>query len=110
MGRRRDRKPVLLEIAASKASERGCSFLAFGDLFLAREIPADFISGPPVPKEPAKPPAEEKERKPTPEADFQAGTFLLDLSREQDPRKGAKGKKPRGWKEEARKMRKRRGK
>jgi putative RNA 2'-phosphotransferase len=78
-------------------------------LFLATEIPPEFISGPLVSKEVLEgrkrkgPPKE----KPFREALFQApGTFVLDAERDPALYRGGKGRKRKGWKEEARKMRK----
>jgi len=109
IGRRRDQKPVLLEIMAYPAHKEGYSFYAFGDLFLTAEIPEKFISGPPVSKETLKTHGEEKERKQEGPPDFEAGTFVLDIKRGPGPDQGSRGKKRRGWKEEARGLRKRKG-
>ena len=49
--------------------------------------------------------ANKKEIKPP---DFQAGTFVLDESRDMDRFRGKKSKKRKGWKEEARKFRRKR--
>lgn len=111
IGRRRDQQPVLLEIMAESASGQGVLFYPFGRLFLSFEIPSEFIAGPPVSKEilEIRRHKEEKEKK---EAKVRhipvsptAGTFVLDSSRDPDPFRRAKGKKRRGWKEEARNMR-----
>jgi len=109
IGRRRDQAPVVLEILADAAKERRVFFFSFGDLFLSPGIPARFIAGPPVPKEMLERPkdkdktAEKSQKRPlvsTP------GTFILDPSRDPDPHRKAKGKKRKGWKEAARKIRK----
>ncbi|MBW2047938.1 MAG: RNA 2'-phosphotransferase [Deltaproteobacteria bacterium] len=104
IGRRRDQDPVLLEIMAETAGEKGILFFSFGDLFLATAIPARFIAGPPLPKEVIerrRERAKEKEAPaPTP------GTFVLDPSRDPDPHRRARGKKRKGWKEAAKRMRK----
>ncbi len=108
IGKRRDQKPVLLEILASAAAGKGVSFQAFGKLFLAPFIPAEFISGPPVSQEILESLKEAKEKKellkPKP-SDFAPGTFPLDAARDPDPRRRTKGKKQKSWKENARKMR-----
>jgi putative RNA 2'-phosphotransferase len=108
MGCRRDPNPVLLEIMTGPAREEGVLFHSFGELFLAREVPPRFISGPPVhedtPK--AKPSQKTKKEKPvSAPPEFLAGTFALDAHRDPDRYRRFKGKKQRGWKEEARKMR-----
>lgn len=108
IGGRRDQKPVLLEVMADAAQSEGVLFYPFGNLFLSPEIPPRFIAGPPVPKEilgKAKD-VEPKKEKITPrQAVLTPGTFPLDSSRDPDPYRRAKGKKRKGWKEEARKVR-----
>ncbi len=107
IGRRRDQEPVLLEIMASAAQNEGISFYSFGHLFLTYQIPARFISGPPVSKEDIKPPVREAEKEKKRKPDFEAGTFVLDINRDPDSHRRAKGKKRRGWKEETKKIRRR---
>ena len=108
IGQRRDQKPVLLEIMAASAQEEGIFFYPFGHLFLTTDIPAKFISGPPVSKEALSTrrvtESKENDFMPGP-TDFLPGTFTLDMERDPDPHRRAKGKKPKGWKESARKMR-----
>jgi len=111
IGRRRDKEPVLLEILSDADREGRALFFSFGDLFLSPQIPPRFIAGPPVPKEMLehrKDKEKEKEKVikvlPTPDP----GTFTLDPSRDPDPYRRAKGKKKKGWKENARKMRRNR--
>jgi putative RNA 2'-phosphotransferase len=110
IGRRRDQKPVLLEIMADAAQSKGVLFYSFGNLFLNPEIPPKFIAGPPVPKEILDSrrgrDAEPKKEKIMPrQAVLTPGTFPLDSSRDPDPYRRAKGKKRKSWKEEARKVR-----
>lgn len=109
IGRRRDPKPVLLEILTRPARLKGVSFAVFGDLYLAHEVPPDCISGPPVEEEaPPRKDAKTKEEKPgRRKAEFMPGSFLLDPHRDPAPHRAFKGKKTRGWKENARKLRKR---
>lgn len=108
IGRRRDQKPVLIEVMAHQAEQVGTPFYASGDLFLAREIPADFISGPPVSRDLVH--AREDRAKITKERppEFTPGSFLLEVDGGA-PRSQRKGKKQKGWKESARKIRKKRG-
>jgi len=110
IGHRRDQNPVLLEIMAASAQEEGISFYPFGHLFLTTDIPARFISGPPVSKEVSATQWITETKKddfmPRP-IDFSPGTFILDMNKDPDLYRRAKGKKPMGWKESARKMRKR---
>ena len=108
IGKRRDQKPVLLEVMAGPAEKQKILFYAFGDLFLSLRIPAGFISGPPVPKKAMerRRDAEDRKDKTTPkQTDFSPGTFTLDVSRDPDLQRRAKGKKRKGWKEDARKIR-----
>jgi putative RNA 2'-phosphotransferase len=108
IGLRRDQNPVLLEIMAASAHGEGISFYPFGHLFLTTEIPARFISGPPVVKETSTTqwiPETKKDDFMPKAIDFSPGTFTLDMNREPDFFRRAKGKKPMGWKESARKMR-----
>ena len=109
IGRRREQRPVELEIMAASAAEEGTAFYPFGNLFLANQVPARFVKGPPVSKDDLKIPQgrAEKERETRP--DFDTGTFVLDLNRDPDLLRRYKGKKRRGWKEEARKTRRRKG-
>ena len=108
IGRRRDPKPVLLEIMAVAAQSKGVDFYPFGDLFLSRQVASEFISGPPVLKETMerRSMAETKKEKNRPEpVHLDTGSFTPDISRDPDPLRRFKGKKRRGWKEEARKIR-----
>ncbi|RJR29372.1 MAG: hypothetical protein C4576_35515 [Desulfobacteraceae bacterium] len=109
LGRRRDNKPVLLEVQTSAARQKNCSFLVFGNLYLTREIPPECLSGPPVEVEAVA----RKVERPNEESlirkqEFMPGSFLLDAVRDPAPHRALRGKKGKGWKEEARKMRKRR--
>ena len=108
IGRRRDQNPVLLEVMAEAAGRR-VLFFSFGDLFLSSLIPPQFIAGPPLPKELLERRRERAKEKETPAKVPTAptpGTFVLDPSRDPDPRRKAKGKTRKGWKEAAKKMRK----
>jgi len=109
LGRRRDAKPVLLEVQTSAARQKNCSFSVFGNLYLTKEIPPECISGPPVePEETPRRIDRPKEESLTKKQDFMPGAFLLDAARDPAPHRGFKAKKGKSWKEEARKMRKRR--
>jgi putative RNA 2'-phosphotransferase len=107
MARRRDQKPVILEVMTTPAQEQGVAFYPFGDLFLAERIPAPCIAGPPVTEEvrQARELAGARKEKPPEVPDIAPGSFVLDLSRDPDRSRRAKGKKRKGWKEEARKVR-----
>jgi putative RNA 2'-phosphotransferase len=108
IGRRKDPNPVLLEITTEPARQLGIPFYPFGELFLAREVPPRFISGPPVHEDARETKQSQKKKggKPVPALpDFLAGTFALDAHRDPDRSRRLKGKKQRGWKEDAREMR-----
>ena len=108
MGRRRDQEPVLLEVLASAAEREGVQFYPFGMLFLCHRIPEKFISGPPVSQEAieSRSAATSREEKMRHEAlHVTPGSFILDISRDPDPYRRAKGRKRKGWKETSRKLR-----
>jgi len=105
IARRRDQRPVILEVMTTSAREQGIPFYRFGDLFLAEHIPAACLSGPPVTEEmrqAAEPARAKREKAP----DFAPGSFVLEPARDPDLSRRAKGRKRKGWKEESRKMRK----
>jgi putative RNA 2'-phosphotransferase len=109
IGTRRDQSPVLLEVMALQAENKGVPFHAFGQLFLAKEVPADYITGPPVSRDilsDREESAKKIEERPT---DFTPGSFVLDPDRGPGSRAHARGNKRKGWKENARKLRKKRG-
>jgi len=112
IGQRQDPKPVLLKVEAEIARREGVLFYPFDTLYLCGELPARYIAGPPVAKEALKA-APEKEAKSVEDirlADaFSAGTFSLDPARDPAPHRTGKGKKRKGWKESARKMRRKKG-
>ena len=106
MGYRRDRSPVLFEVHVGAAQKAGVIFNPFGQLFLAKELPPSCLSGPPLPKEKEKARGAQKEKidqdVPLP---FEPGSFKLDADRDPALHRRKKGRKGKGWKEEARKMR-----
>lgn len=110
IGRRRDPEPIVLEIRAAASTGKGGVYYAFESLFLSPAVRPEFIAGPPVAKEVLEERASRKEQKDShrvPQADFSPGTFLLEpLGDAGSHRK--KGKKGRGWKEDARRMRRQR--
>ncbi|MBP1742043.1 MAG: phosphotransferase KptA/Tpt1 [Deltaproteobacteria bacterium] len=109
IGRWRDQKPILLEVMTGPAQQQGISFHAFGDLYLAKEIPAEFISGPPVPEEIREQPPPKKEKIVPQPSILSGGTFVLDVHRDPDLSRRRTGRNPRGWKEDSRKMRRNKG-
>jgi putative RNA 2'-phosphotransferase len=109
IGERRDQKPILLEVLTGPAQQQGVAFHAFGDLYLSREIPPEFISGPPVPEGiPELQPPKKEKPVPQPSA-LTGGTFVLEAHRDPDLSRRHSGRKPRGWKEDSRKMRRNKG-
>ena len=105
IGRRRDQKPVLLEISTRSVSTAGIAIKSFGDLFIANQVPAEAMTGPPVPKKDMEVTQKKEKTIPDKRPDFETGTFVLDMNRDPDPSRHPKGKKRKGWKEAARKMR-----
>jgi len=94
MGKRRDPKPLILEVMAQRAYEAGIRFFHPAPLiYLTDRVPPEFLSGPPVEKVTGP-----KER--PPEALREPGPLFLDLKKE-EVRRG------KAWKREARRFRKR---
>lgn len=107
-GRRIDPDPVLVTVHTTTAADRGVVFFRFGQqLILADHLPADCLTGPPLPKVREAPaPAEKPAALPkTP------GSFFVDLSPDRDRRQSGRDKKKRGkdpdWKQEQRRSRRR---
>jgi putative RNA 2'-phosphotransferase len=104
-GRRIDPDPVLVTVHTAKAP--GVVFFRFGpDLFLADRLPADALTGPPLPKTKEEPAVPKKPSLPkTP------GSFALDLTGDRKETSRARNGKPRqkdpDWKKERRRNRKR---
>ncbi len=108
IGRRQDKRPVLLEIPAAAAEKRGALIFPFGDLFLSPEILPECIAGPLPPKDLLERKEKKEVKKQKPRLDLKPttpGSFSLDPKRDPDPFRKAKGKKRKGWKEDARKIR-----
>jgi putative RNA 2'-phosphotransferase len=106
IGKRRDQHPVVLEIMAVIAQKDGGLFYPFGDLFLTPEISAKHIAGPQVSKDMLKAREEKSAKKEHPLSDFQSGTFVMDMNRDMDQFRKLRGRKKKGWKEKARRHRK----
>ncbi len=100
---RQDQRPVIFEIKAQAASKSGTAFFPFGDsLYVADHVPAQFIKGPPLPKDlPEQQQPVKAKKEPTP------GSFLLGLDKDFNRTRRGGAKKKKGWKEEARRDRKR---
>jgi putative RNA 2'-phosphotransferase len=110
IGSRRDAKPVLLTVHATRACEAGHLFLRCGELlYLVRELPPSFLAGPPP--EEVRPPAKAPSKSPEaaePDIWQTPGSFLLDPSRFPGQGGATRGKKGVGWKREVRRERRRR--
>jgi putative RNA 2'-phosphotransferase len=106
IGSRRDQSPVLLEVMSLQAERKGIPFFAFGQLLLAQEIPADYITGPPVSQDVLRDHEERAKKIEEKPPDFTAGSFVLPPDSGPGSRSHMKGKKQKGWKENARKLRK----
>ncbi len=111
IGRRRDKNPLLLEINAEQAAVEGVIFKAHGKhMFLAEDVPAKFISGPPLPEREVKKAKGKKTGKIEATPVSLPGSFFLDLNKDPDvSRRREREKKRRkgpAWKREARKLRK----
>ncbi len=110
IGKRRDPKPVLLQVMVHKAFERGMDSWALGSLLLSRHIGPQFLMGPPVEEDDQRSKRRSEERPSQFHQAMEAGTFLLDMEKIYPGAKGKKrikGRKPKGWKEEVRRMRRR---
>lgn len=102
IGKRKDQKPVIIEIMAGRAKDEGTHFYHFGDLFLTQEILPGYIAGPPLPKDIIKLREAKPVKKEAAAPDFSAGTFTLDVNRDPDIARRKKGQKKKGWREELR--------
>jgi putative RNA 2'-phosphotransferase len=107
IAKRRDQKPVILEVMTTPVRNQAVVFYAFGDLFVATHIPPSCIAGPPVAQEvlKARELARARREKPISVPEFTPGSFFLDLSRDSGRNRSVKGRKRKGWKEDSRKMR-----
>jgi putative RNA 2'-phosphotransferase len=110
IGRRRDPRPVLLNVHAHRAHEAGHEFVRCGELlYLVKEIPPLFVTGPPLdqvqpPTRSAKKPVEVSDR----DAWQTPGSFFLDPAAIPDRSRHERGRKKVDWKREVRRERRRR--
>jgi len=91
---------VILEIDPKELFNKGARPLRYGELFLAPFIPKEAIIGPPVRILEERP----KKTPKGPEIPELPGSFTLKPSPTK-PQKPTKGRKPKGWKESMRKLR-----
>ena len=102
IGRRRDPKPVLIKVHATRAHEEGISFSRYHELiYLVSSLPPAYLDGPPLPRE--KPtPQKVPEKKP-----YQpAGSFEMDIRSIPKRLHEDRERRSRSWKREARRYRK----
>ena len=109
IGSRHDQSPVLLKVMAFQAENNGILFYAIGQLFLAKELPAGYITGPPVSRDVLSDREGSLKKIEERPPDFTAGSFILDLDRGPGSRSQSRGKQRKGWKENVRNLRKKRG-
>jgi putative RNA 2'-phosphotransferase len=107
LGRRHNPQPVLVTIQAQRACRGGVDFQGYGEgLYLARNIPLEFLQIPPVPPSRETPKAE----KPAPPSP--PGSLMLDLPgwlEKTVPGRGKKGKRDEpAWKAGTRALRRER--
>jgi len=106
IGKRKDPKPVLIEVMAQTAIKEGVEFLSLGSLLLSRKIGTQFFIGPPIEEYHPKYKKRSEEKPSGLHKALEAGTFALDMEKIlPNVKKQRKGRKPKGWKEELRKMR-----
>lgn len=100
IGRRTDPEPVLLTVHATRARHHGVTFQRYGkSLFLTKALPADCLTGPPLPK----PRAKDEKRAPAPPPPVPPGSFFLEPDPQKRFEKRARRKKEISWKKERRK-------
>ena len=112
MGKRRDPKPVLLTVHAKKAFEGGIRFFRHGDFIYAADyVAVEYFSGPRLPAEKKKA-SPKKTGEPAAPPESLPGSVILDPERSEalfrQRRKGKGSKKKIGWKQDVRKLRRRR--
>ncbi len=111
IGKRIDQTPVLLTVQTQKVVKIGVILLQAGDLiFMAKTIPVGCFTGPPLPKEKPEPKKENALKKEKPKS--LPGTFLMDLSDENDRKKRTihqRRRKEIAWKKERKKMKRKKG-
>lgn len=116
LGRRKDNDPVVLTVHTVKTAGLGIAFYRFGqEIYLAEFIPAETVSGPPMPKAP-EPPAHAEKSEKTKTDDYhrqaKAGSYTItaqDLAPPpaQGKNRGKGKKKQLSWKQERRQRRRR---
>ena len=93
IGKRKDPKPVLIEVAPQRALRAGNRLYPFGDLFLARDISANSLIGPALSKADKKMLDSKEDSNVVEIPETQAGSFLLNPARDPNRTKRGVGKK-----------------
>jgi putative RNA 2'-phosphotransferase len=106
IGKRIDPEPVILTVQVNKSVEEGLVFYQAGEsLFLADHIKPDCFTGPPLPKEKAKPTKTEKPEERLPP--IIAGSFIADFKSDKYHQKKSDAKKKKKvvpWKKDRKKI------
>lgn len=98
--RRTDPEPVLLTVYATRGLHHGVTFQRYGNaLFLSGTLPADCLTGPPLPK----PRAKDEKPAPAPMPPAAPGSFFLEPNPQKRFEKRSRRKKEISWKKERRK-------
>jgi putative RNA 2'-phosphotransferase len=104
MGQRSDHDAVLLTVQVSQSEDNGVVFFQAGEsIFMAKYIPPDCFSGPPLPKE--LPDTRKADKLPKEGPKMPAGSFALDLNKKENPATPGAGQKKRNKKQKPRRER-----
>lgn len=99
IGKRIDSEPIIVEVRPLLCIEEGYAIYEIGQLFITDYLPPHTFTAPPLPKEPANKPKEDKPRAKAepPKPPLNPGSFFLDLheetvSKEEKQRRAQKDK------------------
>lgn len=108
VGKRKDKTPVLLTVNTNMAENSGVFFFHAGEsVYLARHIPPDCFTGPPLPE--AKPNNSKKTTTPSAKKSkpSEPGSYFPELKNPEEPGQNNYGKRDKkSWKENRKKLRK----
>lgn len=105
IGRRAGPDPALITIRALAARQEGAAFTPYSELlWLTTEVPAKFLSGPPVPPKEEEPPSRRTKERPEPAGSFHLPNPEPEISR--GKKKGKHSDAP-DWKNQTRRDRRR---
>ncbi|MBW1979927.1 MAG: RNA 2'-phosphotransferase [Deltaproteobacteria bacterium] len=106
IGSRRDAEPVLLTIHAGRASKNGIPFYSsHGLLYLAEQVPVEYISGPPLREHPPAPSRQKTGKPSLSSVPPTPGSFVLDPARDLDPQRRQRQEKKERQKRDIRRQR-----